>query len=184
MNGEAAGRVSLIGLRGSGKTSVGEALARLRDCTVVDLDQQLVDLHAKESGQAAGEAGELLQTLGEEAFRQLESRALRQVLARKGDFVLATGGGVVELGGNRRLLNERTTSVWLQVEPSILSARIAADSTLRPSITGGDPSEEIEVLLERRRSLYEATCHFTCDCGMDDISRVAQRVQTLLATRS
>lgn len=175
---------SLIGPRCTGKTSIGQRLSELLDVGFIDLDTKLVDLYAKECGTHEPGPGAVLEKMGEPAFRQLEARALRQALAVKTPCVLATGGGVVELGAHRRLLRERTNCVRLIVAPDLLRARLAADPTPRPALLGDDALGEIEALIEKREAKYAETAHVTVDCGGDDIEVLAHRVQAILLARS
>jgi shikimate kinase len=106
-------------------------------------------------------AGEILKSQGESAFRELESRALTELLARNARCVLATGGGVVEREENRRALAEHAVCIWLRVEAAELARRMRADATPRPSLTGEDPASEIPKLALRRDPLYAALAHTT-----------------------
>ena len=136
--------VALIGARCSGKTSAGRELAKRLRWTFVDLDEEIAraDAAAREAG-AIESAGKVLERVGEAAFRDLESRALAEVLDRPGPFVLATGGGVVEREENKKLLARRTTCVWLRVAASEMQRRLRADPTPRPALEGLDPVEEL-----------------------------------------
>ena len=176
--------ISLIGPRCCGKTSVGRRLSELLEIGFIDLDAKLVELHAKESGTTEPGPGAVLESLGEPAFRQLEARALRQALATKTACVLATGGGVVELGAHRRLLRERTNCVRLVAATELLKQRLANDPTPRPALMGDDAVAEIAALVERREPLYAETSHITIDCGEDSVDVLAHRIQTILSSRS
>jgi len=176
--------ISLIGPRCTGKTTIGRRLSELLDIGFIDLDTKLVDLYAKESGTHEPGPGAVLEKMGEPAFRQLEARALRQALAAKNNCILATGGGVVELGAHRRLLRERTKCVRLVVAPELLRERLAADPTHRPALLGDDALAEIEALIEKRESKYAETAHITVDCGTDGIELLAHRIQTVLGSCS
>lgn len=175
--------VSLIGPRCSGKTTLGWRFAETRGWSFSDLDAELLRLF--NAGRAAGEpvlyqAGEVLARLGESEFRDLEQRALAEVLERDGPRVLATGGGVVEREANVRALRASTRCVWLKVEPAILRARMLADPALRPSLTGARPEDEIEALLARRNPLYEATSHFTLTPDPDDVEGAVRALEAWL----
>jgi shikimate kinase len=170
--------VSLIGARCSGKTSAGRELARRLAWTFVDLDQEIAraDAAARET-EEIGPAGSVLARVGEPAFRDLESRALTEILDRPGPFVLATGGGVVEREENRKLLARRTTCVWLRVAPSEMQRRLRADPTPRPALEpGGDPVEELPRIAERRAPAYAETCELQIDCRGLRIGEVARRI--------
>jgi XRE family aerobic/anaerobic benzoate catabolism transcriptional regulator len=169
--------VSLIGARCSGKTSAGRELARRLGWTFVDLDEEIAraDAAARESTET-GPAGDVLGRVGEPAFRDLESRALAEVLDRRGPFVLATGGGVVEREANRTLLARRTTCVWLRVAATEMQRRLRSDPTPRPALEGRDAVEELPRVAERREPAYAETCEIELDCRGLRVAEVARRI--------
>lgn len=166
--------VALIGPRCSGKTSVGRELARQLRWPFVDLDDELAATHA--AARALGRmpaVGEVLAEVGEPAFREMEERALRETIAKGGPVVVACGGGVVERESSRELLASRATCVWLRVSATELARRMRADPTPRPSLTGGDPVEEIATVLARREPLYAEIAAITIDgrgLGVEEIA--------------
>jgi shikimate kinase len=163
--------VALIGPRCSGKTSVGRELARQLGWPFVDLDDEIAAAH-----ESAG-AGEVLAEVGEVAFRALEERVLRERIAKGGPVVIACGGGVVELASSRQLLARRATCVWLRVSATELARRMRADSTLRPSLTRGDPVEEISTVLVRREPLYAEIAAIAIDGRGLGVEETAARVR-------
>lgn len=170
--------VSLIGARCSGKTSAGRELAKRLHWTFVDLDEEIsrADAAARESTELPS-AGGVLERVGESAFRDLESRALAEILDRSGPFVLATGGGVVEREENRKLLARRTTCVWLRVTASEMQRRMRSDPTVRPALEpGADPIEELPRVAERREPAYAETCDLEIDCRGLRVGEVARRI--------
>lgn len=166
--------IALVGLRCAGKTSVGRELARGLGLPFVDLDDELVRLHA-----GSTRVGELLVELGEPAFRALEQRALETTLAA-GPQVLATGGGVVERASNRALLRERATCVWLAVEPDELARRLRADPTPRPALLGDDAALEVRALLARRAPWYAEVATLRIDGGALAPRALADRIRRRL----
>lgn len=155
--------LSLVGLRGSGKSTVGALVAdRIGARSHVDLDREL----ARRAGMAS--AGEVLRTRGERAFRELEAIALREVLAgARAPMVLSAGGGAVEGTLARALLRERTLCVWLDASPAVCRARVERDAgTLRPPLLpDGDARDEFEVLHGRRAPLFGEAARWTVDAG-------------------
>jgi shikimate kinase len=149
--------VSLVGLRCSGKSSVGRELAELLDRPFVDLDVELARDFASGHG-AATTAGEILAQHGESVFRDAEERTLERVLARDDAFVVATGGGVVERANNRALLRLHTTCVWLRVPTEELERRMRADKSSRPALS-----------------------HHGIDCGTRDPQDIARSIAALFA---
>jgi shikimate kinase len=148
-------RICLVGLRGSGKSSVARAVSALLGWPLVDTDAELTRLHGPIAEQFARD--------GEMEFRQRERAVLAGCLAAA-PVVVSTGGGAVLLEANRSLLREAHT-VWLQAGPAELAKRIIADPATadqRPALLPGAPdadphqrwSNEMERLLELRAPLY------------------------------
>ena len=163
---EARRHVALIGLRGSGKSTVGALLARALQRPFVDLDDDLAREYAGAKALSpVPTAGEVLARIGEPAFRDLEESALERVLAREEPLVIATGGGVVESAENRERLARSATCVWLRVEVHELERRLEREATLRPSLTGAGPAAEIRILADRRNPLYAQAADLALDCG-------------------
>jgi shikimate kinase len=163
-------RIALVGLRGSGKTTLGELLARERGVPFRDLDREL-ELSP----------GEFLAARGLDAFRDAEARALQRVLAEAGPFVLATGGGVVESAANRELLAARAFVVWLRAAPEILAARVEFDTEeFRPALVPGGPLAEARELGLRRDAWYRAVARAELDTGPWTPSEAAARLAALL----
>ncbi|MCP3918702.1 MAG: shikimate kinase [bacterium] len=175
--------VTLVGLRCSGKTTVGRALAARLGTSFRDLDEALVDL-ARTDREPRPSAGDLLAELGVGRFRDLEQRALEGLLAGTVPGVIATGGGCVEREANRLLLAGRTCCVWLRAPVEVLGARLAADSTSRPALDGGsDPVAEIAAIARRREDLYRTVAHVDIDTGSLAPAEVLELVITALSRR-
>jgi len=134
----------LIGMSGSGKTTVGRLLAQQIGYGYLDTDEVIV----KTTGQTINQ---LFATEGEAAFRQLESEVLAQVCAYT-KLSVATGGGIVLRRENWSYLHHGLI-VWLDVAVEILISRLAEDTT-RPLLQDTDRVLKMRSLLEQRRALY------------------------------
>lgn len=145
--------IVLMGLRGSGKSTLGRRLAERLGRVFVDLDDRTA------AALGASAAGAALRSHGEPAFRAAEVVALREALGEAG-VVLALGGGTPTASGAADLLREAAASggaalVYLRAEPRTLAGRLtAAGAPDRPGLTGDDPVAEIAMLFERRDPLY------------------------------
>lgn len=147
--------IALVGLRASGKTTLGRLLAECLGRAFVDLDDEVSREDAALRGSAETRpAGEILASAGEPRFRDLEERALERVLSRTDALVIATGGGVVERARNRLLLRTRARCVWLVVPVDELQRRMRADPTVRPALMGGDPAAEVPEIAARREGWF------------------------------
>ncbi|MBW4560715.1 MAG: shikimate kinase [Mojavia pulchra JT2-VF2] len=134
----------LIGMMGSGKTTVGRLLAKHLGYGFVDTDNVIVQAAGKSINQLFAESGEA-------AFRQLESDVLAQVCAYT-KLTIATGGGIVLKRENWSYLHHGLI-VWLDVPVELLYNRLAEDTT-RPLLQDVDPKGKLRSLLEQRQPLY------------------------------
>jgi shikimate kinase len=173
----AATRIALVGLRCSGKTTVGRLLAHQLGRELVDLDDALVGEAQRAFGDMRYEsAGEFLREAGVEAFRDLEAHTLALMLAADRPLVLATGGGVVERPENRALLHERTTCVWLTCAPAELQERLRRSQVLRPPVLGTDPVSEVPDLALRRAPWYREVAALELDSGVLTPPELVQQI--------
>jgi shikimate kinase len=142
--------IVLIGLRRSGKTTVGRRLAQYLGVPFVDLDE-----HVRE--QEGRSVGEILLQDGESVFRRMERDAVARIVLGP-PRVLAVGGGTPVSPWNRARLGTFGRVLYLQVGERELRARLAGDADPggRPPIAGTSPDDEVRVLLERRGPLYSS----------------------------
>lgn len=134
----------LIGMMGSGKTTVGQVLAP-------QLGYQFFDTDAVIEQVAGRTIPHLFAEVGEAGFRDLESQVLSELCAYT-RLVVATGGGIVTRRENWGQLRHGVI-VWLDVPVTQLHDRLQAD-TSRPLLQSGDRWTQLETLLAQRRSLY------------------------------
>jgi shikimate kinase len=142
------GRLTLVGYRACGKSTVGRLLAARLGCPFVDAD---VDLERR-LGQPIAE---FFATRGEPAFRDAESTALAEILGKSGPLVLATGGGCVLRAENRGIIRANGgTVVYLHAPVAVLQERLRRDAGGRPSLSGATVADEVPRLMALREPLY------------------------------
>lgn len=150
--------ITLVGYRGTGKSSVAPALAaRLR--------WEAVDADAEIERRAGRSIREIFERDGEPAFRAHERGVLADLLSRDG-LVIAAGGGAVLDGQTRLRMRSAGPVVWLQASVETILARLSADETTagrRPALTGHDPRSEVEVLLAARQPVYAEVATITVE---------------------
>jgi shikimate kinase len=148
------GPVVLVGLMGSGKTTIGRRLAAELGRPFVDADDALEE-------HAGRPIAEIFANDGEDAFRDLETKVLEELLGRDDAPVIASGGGVVVRARNRELLTDtdHVLVVWLNADPGFLASRMEqkAQKANRPLLAGEErPRAVLERLHAERAPLYEA----------------------------
>lgn len=149
-------RVVLLGMMGSGKSSVGEALSRRTGWPFVDNDA-LVE-------QATGHtARELLARRGEDAMRAAESAALRTALAMPPPAIVATAAGTILNAGDRAQIERGGFVVWLRADAETLAAR-AVGAEHRPWLDR-DPVGWFRAALRDRDRLYAEVADLVVDTG-------------------
>lgn len=137
--------ITLVGLMGVGKSSVGRRLANALELPFKDADVEIET--------AAGRSiPEIFASLGEPAFREGERRVITRLLEDP-PHVLATGGGAFITPETRALIKERSISVWLKADLEVLVRRVGRKDN-RPLITGKDPLEVLTELAAVRYPIY------------------------------
>jgi shikimate kinase len=141
----------LVGLPGSGKSTVGRAVARALGRRFLDFD---AEIEVREKATVA----EIFATKGEPYFRELE-RTITAELRDAAGMVLAPGGGWIANPGCLETLRSRSTLVYLEVTPERAVARMGRGLTQRPLLTRPNPVEEATKLLTARNELYLQSDH-------------------------
>ena len=163
--------VALVGMPGSGKSTVGNCLARRLGLEFCDSDQWI-------EAQQRMSVREFFAQHGEEAFRDLEAQALRELLAA-GGMVLATGGGAVLRAENRRVLHAQACVLYLRSSPEQLWRRLRHD-TRRPLLQVANPQQRLRELYAERDALYRACAHFVVNTHGLSLQMLVNRVQMQL----
>lgn len=136
----------LVGMMGSGKTTIGKAMAELTARDFYDSDRLLQQ-------RLGHSVGRLFAVYGESAFRDHETALLRSL--QPGPYVLATGGGIVQRESNWTELRRLGTTLYLDVGIEVLLKRLERGRHRRPLLMEDGWKQRVQELLERRRPLYE-----------------------------
>ena len=137
--------VVLVGMMGSGKSSIGRRLATRLAMPFVDADTEIE--------QAAGMTiPEIFEQHGEPYFRAGEARVIARLLDH-GPQVLATGGGAFMNGDTRAVIRQKGVSIWLKAELDVLMKRIKRRND-RPLLKSGDPAATLTALIAERYPVY------------------------------
>lgn len=164
--------VTLIGYRGTGKTSVAGPLA-------ARLGFQSVDADAEIERRADRTIREIFADDGEPGFRARESEVMAEYLAQD-RLVIAAGGGAVLDANTRDRIRVAGPAVWLRATIETIERQIAADSTTRdrrPNLTTGG-RREIEELLALREPIYRQCATLTVDIDGRPIDAIVEEILT------
>lgn len=159
--------VTLVGLPGSGKTTVGRQLARRLQLPFVDSDQ-VIEQRLRCS------IRDYFEREGEESFRDVEQAVIDE-LTQAGPCVLSTGGGAVIRSANRNHMRQRGKVVYLNSSPDELIRRLRHD-TSRPLLQVGDPLARLRELHATRDPLYRAAAHFVIETGRPSVATLVNMI--------
>lgn len=149
--------LSLVGLPGSGKSSVARLVARHYGWEVQDTDALIEARLGMPIKRYFAECGEA-------AFRDLEVQTLARAVRQDGPLVLATGGGIVLRPENRAVLKASTLCFYLRSTPAELARRLRHD-TQRPLLQGVDALSKLRELQTQRDPLYREAAHYVVEAG-------------------
>ncbi len=159
---------ALIGFMGTGKTAVGQFLAKKLDRKFIELDS-LIEQKAGKS------IPEIFQQDEEIAFRELEIELTKKV-AREKYSVIACGGGIVLNKINIDRLKKESVIVYLSASPNIILKRVSSEEGQRPLLEVDNPTLTIRELLRFRKPFYERAADITIDTSRLDIESVVEQI--------
>ncbi len=155
--------IILIGMPGSGKTSIGKELAKLIDFNFFDCDRAIEELAGKS-------VMEIFEDKGEEFFRQMETETLKFLLL-KSNTIISTGGGVVEKTENIDILRKCGTVIFINRPLENIMGDI--NTSHRPLLKSG--KERLVTIFERRIDLYKDACDIEIE-NKGSIQAVAKKI--------
>ena len=164
-------KIFLVGLMGSGKTTIGRALAKRLNKRFVDADHEI-------EARTGASIPWIFEIEGEASFRQREADVIRDLTAQE-DIVLATGGGAVLNEESRKFLKERGTVVYLKASVNSILQRTSHDRN-RPLLQTDDPKARIEELSLQRAPLYQEVAHIIIETGRPNVQSVVQSILSQL----
>jgi shikimate kinase/3-dehydroquinate synthase len=166
-----SGNIILVGMMGSGKTTVGRLLAKQLGKTFIDSDEEIL----KRTGVTIQH---IFDVEGEAGFRQREASIVQELLERN-DIVLATGGGAVLDAHNRSKMRENGTVIYLKSGVHDLWQRTRHDRS-RPLLQTADPRAKLHELFEQRNPLYTETADIVMHTGKQNVQVLLSALQRKL----
>jgi shikimate kinase/3-dehydroquinate synthase len=163
--------IFLVGLMGSGKTTIGRALAKRLNKRFVDSDHEI-------EARTGASIPLIFEIEGEESFRQREAEVIRDLTAQH-DIVLATGGGAILNPESRAYLKSRGTVVYLRASVNSILQRTSHDKN-RPLLQTAEPRKRIEELALQREPYYREVAHITVETGRPNVQWLLQTILTKL----
>jgi XRE family aerobic/anaerobic benzoate catabolism transcriptional regulator len=140
-------RIALIGLRGAGKSTLGEALASELNMSFIELDREI----EREAGTSLSE---IFLLYGQQGYRRYEQRCLEKILESQARCIIATGGSIVSEPGTYDLLRSSCFTVWLKAKPEEHMSRVMAQGDTRPMAGNNQAMADLKRILQSRAALY------------------------------
>ena len=153
--------IALVGLRGAGKTALGEKLSALSGLPFRQLSRQVAE-------RAGMRLSELMELGGPRGFRRLERETLTELIAEPGQIILETSGGLVSSEEAYDLLLEHFFTIWIKARPEDHMSRVIGQNDLRPMAGRSEAMKDLIGLLDERRSAYSRV-DYTLDTAQRSI---------------
>ncbi|QDT34984.1 shikimate kinase [Thalassoglobus polymorphus] len=169
--------ITLIGYRGTGKSSVGTQLAARMNYDLVDTDREI-------EKQAGKSIAEIFAEDGESRFRDLEREELLRQLALD-KIVISAGGGAILDPISRQAMQGAGPVVWLQASVETIVERLRNDESTessRPSLTGDDIFNEVATVLAQREADYAEPASIIINTDQRDFSSIVDEIISQLST--
>jgi len=163
-------RIALVGLRGAGKSTLGQMLAD-------DLELPFIELSREIEKFAGCSVREIHDLYGTNAYRRYERRALEETVEIYGEVVIATPGGIVSDPATFNELLAHCTTVWLRARPEEHMGRVAAQGDVRPMAASREAMDDLKRILDGRAAFYSKA-----DLQVDTSGRTLQQAFEALRT--
>lgn len=167
--------IVLIGMRGSGKTTIGKILAQKMGRELVEMDELI-------TRKAGLSIPEIVEKHSWEKFRDIEEEITSEVAARN-NIINASGGGIVTREKNIAKLKKQGVLVWLQADVDTLLNRIGENADRPPLVEGRSRREDMELTLKERANLYQQAADLTVNTENKTPEEVADLIINLLTIR-
>lgn len=162
--------IILIGYMGCGKTTIGKSLAKICSANFLDTDEMIEEKQGRT-------IRAIFATDGEEAFRNMETSYLQNLLRlRREGLIISTGGGMPVREENRKLLHQLGSVVYLKANPETIYERVKGD-TKRPLLQCEDPLARIREMLNQRTQAYESAADYIIQVDTQGQQEIAEMIK-------
>jgi shikimate kinase len=158
--------IALIGLSGTGKTTIGINLAKKLSLNFYDTDLII-------EAESNSKISDIFENKGENFFRDLETKSLKEISNFKSPYILSTGGGIVTRPENLTILLHKFFVVKIHCDLDVLTQRILDDET-RP-LTKDNAEEKIKILFTQRDALYNKA-HISIDSTSGQVEEISNNI--------
>ena len=166
-------RITLLGLRGAGKSTLGQALAKAMRRPLVELDKEI----EREAGISLSEVFLLY---GQGGYRRIERRCLERIINSQDEIVLTVGGGIVSEPETYNLLLMNCYTVWVKAQPEEHMSRVVAQGDTRPMAGNTEAMDDLRHILTSREPLY-AKADVTLDTSGHTVDSSLAELQQAVA---
>ena len=164
--------IVLVGMMGSGKTTIGRLLAEALGRPFIDTDEQIQVTEGRS-------VRDIFATDGDAVFRTIETSVLRSVVSSRRPAVIAGGGGIVLAPDNRRMCRAGGTVIWLRAKPKTLVGRVGRGQPHRP-LLDDDPVGSLQRMWVTRAPMYTEAAHHVVDVDGRSIKEVLAAVRAAI----
>jgi XRE family aerobic/anaerobic benzoate catabolism transcriptional regulator len=166
-------RIALVGLRGAGKSTLGERLAEATGAPFIELNRMV----EREYGASVPD---LIEIAGNATFRRYERACLERAIGNHDAAVIATAGGIVSNPETYALLLRRTHTIWLKARPDEHMRRVMAQGDFRPMARNREAMADLVAILEARRDDY-ARAEAVLDTSGDTVDESFAKLRKIVA---
>jgi len=160
--------IFLIGMMGSGKSTLTPLLANKLNMKCIDTDKDLMSILDLDMDS-------IFQTFGEKRFRMLETAYFKEH-SKKGNYVYALGGGIILEKKNRDILNNNGICIFLDISNEELNNRLITDTTNRPLINYKNIAESLAKIYNIRYKLYKSLANIIIKCDNKSVNKIINEI--------
>jgi XRE family transcriptional regulator, aerobic/anaerobic benzoate catabolism transcriptional regulator len=174
--GEKAGRIALIGLRGAGKSSLGQALAQRMNVPFFEISKEVERRYG-------GSIAVMMELNGPGTLQRLEAEVLEEILSSNPAAIIAAPGAIVSAAGIYERLLQSAWTVWLQASPEDHMARVVAQGDLRPMAGNRAAMNDLKSILAAREADY-ARADMRLDTSAQDFAATLNLLETITTSQT